>query len=140
MVYNYIVSIVKMNKIVSAPTQPQPPTQAPRPPTASSAAAPVPPVETVDGHRLPDTATLQHAVKLAIVEDKQIMMDYWTQSIDKTVLIGVKENKEKLLVKSEEEYTSPIAKIYKLGNEFVIVTENSIYIVDIGIPTKRISS
>lgn len=96
--------------------------------------------ETVDGHRLPDAATLLHAVKLAIVEDKQIMMDYWTQSIDKTVLIGVKENKEKLLVKSEEEYTSPIAKIYKLGNEYVIVTENSIYIVDVGIPTKRISN
>lgn len=130
-----------MNKNVSAPTSTPVPT--PRAP----AAAPVPPVpapspaaETVDGHRLPDAATLQHAVKLAIVEDKQIMMDYWTQSIDKTVLIGVKENKEKLLVKSEEEYTSPIAKIYKIGNEFVIVTENSIYIVDVGIPTKRISS
>lgn len=116
------------------PNAPQRPVSAPAPPAPSTA------VETVDGHRLPDAATLQHAVKLAIVEDKQIMMDYWTQSIDKTVLIGVKENKEKLLVKSEEEYTSPIAKIYKLGNEFVIVTENSIYIVDVGIPTKRISS
>lgn len=112
----------------------------PRPPAPVPTPTQQPAGETVDGHRLPDAATLQHAVKLAIVEDKQIMMDYWTQSIDKTVLIGVKENKEKLLVKSEEEYTSPIAKIYKLGNEFVIVTENSIYIVDVGIPTKRISS
>jgi hypothetical protein len=68
------------------------------------------------------------------------MFDYWTNSLEKTVLIGVKENQEKLLVKSEEEYTSPIAKIYKVGTEYIVVTENSIYIVDVAIPTKRISS
>jgi hypothetical protein len=95
---------------------------------------------TQSGYRLPDNNTLQHAVKLSIVEDKPIMMDYWTNSLDKTVLIGVRENKEKLLVKSEEEYTSPVSKIYKIGNEFIIITENSIYIVDVEIPTKRISS
>lgn len=94
----------------------------------------------VNGYRLPDATTLIHATKLAIIEDKQIMLDYWTNSIDKTVLIGVKENGEKLLVKSEEEYTSPIARIYKVGNEYVVMTENSIYIVDVAIPTKRISN
>lgn len=90
--------------------------------------------------RLPDVATLQHASKLSIVEDKPIMMDYWTQSLEKTVLIGVKENQEKLLVKSEDEYTSPIVKIYKTSSEYIIATENSIYLVDVNIPTKRISS
>jgi hypothetical protein len=94
---------------------------------------------TPDGHRLPETTTLQHAAKLAIVEDKPIMMDYWSNSLEKSVLIGVKENKEKLLVKSEEEYTSPISKIYKVGKDYIIVTENSIYLVDVNIPTKRIS-
>jgi len=92
------------------------------------------------GYRLPENNTLQHAAKLAIVEDKPIMMDYWTNSIDKSVLIGVKENQEKLLVKSEEEYTSPVSKIFKVGKEYIIITENSIYIVDVEIPTKRISS
>jgi len=92
------------------------------------------------GYRLPEIATLQHASKLAIVEDKPIMMDYWTNSLNKTVLIGVKDNKEKLLVKSEEEYTSPIAKIFKVGKEYIVMTENSIYLVDVEIPTKRISS
>lgn len=92
------------------------------------------------GYRLPDNKTLQHVSKLAIVEDKPIMMDYWTNSLDKTVLIGVKESTEKLLVKSEDEYTSPIQKIYKVHNEYIIMTENSIYIVDVDIPTKRISS
>jgi len=60
--------------------------------------------------------------------------------LEKTVLIGVKENEEKLLVKSEEEYTSPISKIYKIGKEYIIITENSIYLVDVEIPTKRISA
>jgi hypothetical protein len=91
-------------------------------------------------YRLPENTTLAHAAKLSIVEDKPIMMDYWTSSLSKSVLIGVKENQEKLLVKSEEEYTSPIAKIYKVGKEYIIMTENSIYIVDVEIPTKRISS
>lgn len=95
---------------------------------------------TSNGYRLPDNTTLQHAAKLSIVEDKPIMFDYWTNSLDKIVLIGVKESGEKLLVKSEEEYTSPIVKIYKVATEYIILTENSIYIVDVNIPTKRISS
>lgn len=93
-----------------------------------------------ESFRLPDVKTLQHASKLAIVDDKPIMLDYWNDSLEKTVLIGVKENNEKLLVKSEEEYTSPIVKIYLTGSEYIISTENSIYIVDVNIPTKRISS
>lgn len=92
-----------------------------------------------NGYRLPETTTLQHAIKLSIVEDKPVMMDYWTNSLDKSVFIGVKENKEKLLVKSEEEYTSPISKIFKVGKEFIIMTENSIYVIDLEIPTKRIT-
>jgi|TARA_Y100000389_G_C17469910_1_gene529419 hypothetical protein len=93
------------------------------------------------GYRLPDNTTMQHAIKLSIVEDKAIMLDYWTHSLDKSVLIGVKkESKEKLLVKSEDEYTSPIAKIYKVATEYIVVTENSIYLVDVNIPTKLISS
>lgn len=91
-------------------------------------------------YRLLDNSTLQHAVKLSIIEDKPILLDYWQPSLDKSVFIGVNEgNLEKLLVKSEEEYTSPIIKIYK-GREYIIATENSICIVDLEIPQKRISS
>lgn len=92
-----------------------------------------------NGYRLPDPLTLQQAAKLAIVEDKQIMMDYWTSSIEKTVLIGVQPSTEKLLVRNNQEYTSPIAKIYKIASDYIIVTENSIYIVDVGIPSKKVS-
>ena len=90
-------------------------------------------------YRMPTNTCMQHAAKLAVVEDKPIMFDYWTASLDKTVIIGVKTNQEKLLVKSEDEYTSPVSKIYKVDREYIIITENSIYLVSAEIDTKRIS-
>ena len=90
-------------------------------------------------YRLPSDITLKHAAKLAIVEDKPIMFDYWTVSLDKKALIGIKENGEKLLVKSEDEYTSSIAKFYKSSTEYIIITENSIYVVSSDIPSRKIS-
>jgi len=87
----------------------------------------------------PSNKCLQHCCKLAVLDDKPIMMDYWVESVENKVIIGVHENGEKLLVKSENEYTSPISKIYKVESEFIIVTENSLYIVSSGISTKRIS-
>jgi len=87
----------------------------------------------------PSNQCLQHCVKIAVVDDKPIMMDYWNNSHDNKVVIGVRDNGEKLLVKSEDEYTSPIEKIYKVEGEYIIVTENSLYIVSNTIATKRIS-
>ncbi len=90
-------------------------------------------------YRLPSDVTLKHAVKLSVVEDKPIMLDYWTPSLDKKALVGSKDSGEKLLVKSEEEYTSTIVKFYKSGTEYIVITENSIYIVSSDIPTRKIS-
>jgi hypothetical protein len=89
--------------------------------------------------RQPCYACFQHATKIAILEDKPIILDYWTASLEKACLIGVRQNNEKLLVKSEDEYTSPIAKIYKVEGEYIIVTENSIYLVSADISTRRIN-
>ena len=125
---------------------PIPPNDITQPKTLTVGSPPTAPVATstavpsTNGYRLPENTTLQNATRLSIVEDKPIMMDYWTNSLDKTALIGVKENQEKLLVKSEDEYTSPISKVYKVASEYIIITENSIYLVDVNIPTKRISS
>ena len=90
-------------------------------------------------YRLPSDVTLKHAAKLGIVEDKPIMLDYWTLSLEKKVIIGIKENGEKLLVKSEDEYTSPVSKIFKIETEYIILTENSIYIVSSDIQSNRIN-
>lgn len=90
-------------------------------------------------YRLPAKTTLEYAAKISIVEDKPIMFDYWTPSLDKKALIGARDNNEKLLVKSEDEYTSTIQKFYKSGTEFIIITENSVYIVASDIPSRKIS-
>ena len=96
-------------------------------------------VSTSSNYRLPQGVTLQHCAKLSVVEDKPIMFDYWTSSCDNDVLIGIRENGEKLLVKSADEYTSPISKIYKVETEYITITENSIYVVSADIETKRVS-
>lgn len=99
--------------------------------TSSSSSAP--------SFRMPSQLCMQHAAKLGIVEDRPIMLDYWTLSLEKKVIIGVKENGEKLLVKSEDEYTSPVSKIFKIETEYIILTENSIYIVSSDIQSNRIN-
>ena len=91
-------------------------------------------------YRLPGQNTMNHAVKLAIVEDKPILKDYWVNSLEKKALIGMNDKGEKLLVKSDEEYTSTVAKIFKVGDEYIIMTENSIYLVDNQIQVRRIST
>jgi hypothetical protein len=90
-------------------------------------------------YRLPSDATMKHVVKLSVVDDKPIMLDYWTASLDKKTFIGAKDSGDKVLVKSEDEYTSGIIKFYKSGSEYIVVTENSIYIVSADIQSRRIS-
>lgn len=90
-------------------------------------------------YELPSSVCMQHAFKLSVVEDKPIYLDYWVSSCDSDALIGIRESGEKLLVKSEDEYTSSITKLFKVSDEYIVMTENSIYIVRNDIPTKRIS-
>jgi hypothetical protein len=122
------------NKTAASNLPPTPPTVAP----ASTGGAGE--VTLDEGHRLPDVKTLQNAAKLSIVEDKPIVLDYWIQSIEKSVMIGIREDGKKMLIKSTEEYTSYIEKVYRIaGKDYIIMTENSIYIVDINIPTRKVS-
>ena len=90
-------------------------------------------------YQLPPASIWPQIAKLSITDDKPIMLDYWTKSLENTIIIGIRESGEKLLVKSEEEYTSPISKIYKVETDYIIETENSLYLADSSIATKRIS-
>lgn len=97
--------------------------------------------------QLPSTKAIEHSFKLAVVEDMPIMMDYWVPSLEGKIIIGIRDNKdehaeektEKLLIKNSEEYTSPIQKIFKTENEYIILTENSLYLVSSKCQTRRIS-
>lgn len=88
----------------------------------------------------PSAPSLTHACKLAVMEDKPIMFDYWVDSLEGHVFIGIKsEGDEKILVKNTEEYTSPIVKLYKVDETFIICTVNSIYLVKSTIPRKKLA-
>lgn len=90
--------------------------------------------------RNPSPATYTNLFKKAISDDKPILFDYWVGSLEKKCAIGVKnDGKVKILVRNEEEYTSPIVNIFKSETEFIVITENSIYVVDAGIPVKKIA-
>ena len=48
--------------------------------------------ESATSYRLPSEEALRAAAKIAMVDDKPIMLDYWTLSLDGKIIIGVKEN------------------------------------------------
>ena len=90
----------------------------------------------------PGVETLTHCFKASMQDDKPILTDYWQASLNKEAFIGVREEdgvKTQLLVKSEDEYTSPIKKIRKCGTDYIVETENSIYIISTSIVVKKIA-
>jgi len=89
---------------------------------------------------VPSEKTLLHAARIALEQDKPILLDYFIDTRDGKAFLGEDVNtKEKSLVKSAEEYTSPIQKVFGTKTEYIIVTENSIYIVAGTIKKKNIS-
>ena len=109
------------------------PTAAPTAPAAPAAAAAAADV--------PGEKVLVHAAKMALAMDKPIMLDYYGPTKAGTAFIGEdKETKEKILIKNREEWTSPIEKLGRAGDDILVVTENSIYIVAGSIKKKEISS
>ena len=79
---------------------------------------------------LPQSATLLQAAKIAIEQDRPILLDYYRQTANGTAFLGEdKDSKERILVKNKEEFTSLIKKLYKVVDDFIILTENSLYVV-----------
>ena len=104
-------------------------------PAAPNATA-TPPVEVV-----PSAATLVSAAKLAIQRDMPIQLDYFVDSAEGKAFLGEDATtSEKMLVKNSEEYTSHIQKIYKAGDDFIVMTENSIYIVSGKVQKRKIQA
>lgn len=89
---------------------------------------------------LPAPATLLQAAKIAIEQDRAIMLDYYRQTANATAFLGEDpETKERILVKSKDEFTSLIKKLYKVGEDFIILTENSLYVVSGKIQKRKVN-
>jgi hypothetical protein len=105
-------------------------------PAASSAA----PSATTATDVMPSPQTLVQAAKIAIEQDRAIMLDYYRQTSAGTAFLGEdSETKERILVKSKEEFTSLIKKLYKVGDDFIILTENSLYVVSGKIQKRKVN-
>ena len=79
---------------------------------------------------IPDAMTMLHAARIAQQLDCPIQMDYYADTCIKKAFIGEDpETKDKVLLKSMDEYTSLIKKIMKASDNYIVQTENSIYIV-----------
>ena len=90
---------------------------------------------------LPNTSVLLQAAKLAMAQDKPIQLDYYADTVTGKAFMGEdSESKEKMLVKSGDEFTSLIQKVYKVGEDYIIMTENSIYIVSGKVQKRRIQA
>jgi len=108
---------------------------------SSLAVSSVPPATVSTNDKVPSPATLVSAAKLAIAKDMPIQLDYFVESAENKAFLGEDaQTGEKMLVKNSEEYTSHIQKIYKAGDDFIIMTENSIYLVSGKIQKRKIQA
>lgn len=116
-----------------APTKPTATAPAPTAPAPTSAAA---------APTLPSATVLLQAAKIAIEQDRAIMLDYYVQTANGTAFLGEdSDNKDqRILVKSKEEFTSLIKKLYKVGeDDLIVLTENSLYIVSNKIQKRKVN-
>ena len=105
-----------------------PPSSAQQPAPAAAPATP-----------FPSALALLHAAKLALAQDNPIRLDYYVETANGSASMAeVVETKEKVLMKSPEEYTSLVQKTYKVGEDYLVLTENSIYVVSGKIKSLRI--
>ena len=107
------------------------PASAPTPASNPPAAAP---------EAIPNAAALLQAARIGIQQDKPIQLDYYVPSANAKAFLGEDpDTKEKVLVKSKEEFTSLVQKLYKVGEDYLILTENSIYIVSGKIQKRKVN-
>lgn len=77
---------------------------------------------------IPCSQTLEQASKLSIKLQKAIDFYFYVDSLKGNVCIASNDD-DKIIYKNNEEHTSPIQNTYKVNDEFLVVTENTIYVI-----------
>ena len=77
---------------------------------------------------LPTDKTLLQATKLALKTKKPVCFYFYIDSLKGKISI-VSDGEDRIIFKSEDEHTSPILNTYKSDNCYIVVTENTIYIL-----------
>ena len=77
---------------------------------------------------MPGITTLSNAAKLSIKLGRPLDFYFYIDSCRGNAQI-VNAEGEKIIYKNNDEHTSPIKHTYKTDNEYLIVTENTIYVI-----------
>jgi len=77
---------------------------------------------------LPTEKTLLQATKLSLKTKKPICFYFYIDSLKGKISI-VTDGEDRIIFKSDDEHTSPILNTYKSDNCYIVVTENTIYIL-----------
>ena len=77
---------------------------------------------------LPTDKTLLQATKLALKTKKPICFYFYIDSLKGKITI-VSDGEDRVIFKNDDEHTSPILNTYKSENCYIVVTENTIYII-----------
>jgi len=113
---------------------------APQPQATATATATAATTNSVKADIVPTATALIQAARLGIQQDKPIQLDYYVDSAQSKAFLGEDaETKERVLIKSKEEFTSLVQKIYKVDEDILILTENSIYLVNGKIQKRKIN-
>ena len=94
-------------------------------------------ITSADEDKYFNQVSLAHAAKLALEVDKPLHFDYFLQSFKGNCKIVKTPEGDKILFKSQDEYTSPLIRLLKIPsltgtNEFLLCeTQNSLYIVHV---------
>jgi hypothetical protein len=86
--------------------------------------------------QMPSAKTLQQSARLSIEHDKPICYYFYNDSLTDNVCIAPYQG-DKIIYKNREEHTSPIVKTFKCDTEYLVITENSIYIISSSTKIKR---
>jgi len=84
----------------------------------------------------PHAATMTHAATISIQQNRPIMLDYYYPSMRKECRLVKTQDKDTVLYKNGDEYTSPLKKVFQIdasltphGKDIICLSENSLYIV-----------
>lgn len=84
----------------------------------------------------PSTETYERAFKISIRDNKPIHSYFYIPSLKGKVCIKY-DGEDKIIWVDEDEHSSPIVNAYKSGNELIMVTENTIYIISAKTPVNK---
>ena len=78
--------------------------------------------------KLPSDKTLKQATLLSIKHTKPVCFYFFVDSLKNNVCIA-SDGDDRVIFKNEDEHTSPILKTYSSESEYIVITENTIYII-----------